>query len=166
MKTRKRKSNRRPAPGRARRPAIDARLETAIREMRRGKSLTQTARDLKVGSKRLSAYAKIQAGAQWVGRTWTFSDKRARETPVITPEGVVTIVADFEGAHVAGQHWHEAHEAMGDQALKERFERRWSDRFVRDRRGKRYPLASDLNDVYAARHANDEPFEAIYRLIT
>lgn len=151
--------------GRSRAPAFDARLEAAIREIRRGKPLGDAARDLKVGRERLSAYAKAHAGAQRVGGGWTFSDKRGREVAVITPDGVVAISTNFEGAHVAGQHWHEAHQAMANHAWRDSFERRWSDRYVRDLRGKWHALASDLNDVYAAVHANDEPFEMIYRIV-
>jgi hypothetical protein len=150
---------------RARAPPFDARLEAAIREIRRGKPLGEAARDLKVGRERLSTYAKAHAGAQRTGRSWTFSDKRPREVAVITPDGVVTIATDYEGAHIAGQHWHEAHQAMANHAWMESFERRWSDRFVRDLRGKRHALASDLNDVYAAIHAHDESFELIYRIV-
>lgn len=150
---------------RARGPPFDERLEAAVREIRRGKPLSEAARDLKVGRERLSAYAKAHAGAQRTGRGWTFSDKRPREVAVITPDGVVTITTDYEGAHIAGQHWHEAHQAMANHAWMESFERRWSDRFVRDLRGKRHVLASDLNDVYAAVHAHDESFELIYRIV-
>ena len=154
------------AARRAKAPAFDERLEAAIRDMRRGKPLGEAARDLKVGRERLSTYAKAHVGARRVAGSWTFDDRRARETPVITPDGVVAIVTNYEGSHVAGQHWHEAHQAMANHAWQESFERRWSDRFVRDVRGKRHMLASDLNDVYAAIHANDEPFEMIYRIGT
>ncbi|WP_337188668.1 hypothetical protein [Phenylobacterium sp.] len=150
---------------RARAPPFDARLEAAIREIRRGKPLGEAARDLKVGRERLSTYAKAHAGAQRVGGAWTFSDKRSREVAVITPDGVVAIVTNFEGAHVACQHWHEAHQAMANHAWRETFERRWRERYVRDLSGKWRLLASDLNDVYAAIHAHDEPFEMIYRII-
>ena len=84
---------------------------------------------------------------------------------MITPDGVVTIATNYEGAHIAGQHWHEAHQAMANHAWRESFERRWSDRYVRDLRGKWHSFASDLNDVYASIHAADESFELIYRIV-
>lgn len=45
------------------------------------------------------------------------------------------------------------------------FQRLWEIRFVRDAAGRRAFFTIDPNEIYRALHANDRPFEQIYKLV-
>ena len=46
-----------------------------------------------------------------------------------------------------------------------RFQHLWENRFIRDASGRRVFFTIDPNEIYRALHANDRPFEQIYKLV-
>lgn len=141
-------------------------LELALRMLRRGHTMTSTARLMRISRERLSAYAKLNAGASRQGRHWTFNDLRRRRVLVLSTDGAQTIVVlGFEPARLAGLHWTEADDALGDHSLVPEFQRRWDGISIRDTSGRRYFLTTDPNQIYRELYATDVRFEEVYRFV-
>ena len=146
--------------------AIDPVLERVLKAVRSGKSLTEAAREHRVGRERASAYIKRVAGASRQGRTWTFNDQRRRRVSIYSEgERRDLWVGSYEQAVLAGRYWDDAHRAISDDGLKPEFERKYDGLYVRDTRGRWHPLETDLNAVHRLAYAYPEPFEQIYQLV-
>lgn len=145
---------------------FDAALEAALKAMRGGEPLMAAAARQRVSRERLSRYAKAQAGAARSGRTWTFDDRRKRRVQVIQNGQVVEIwVEGYEAARLAGQYLSDAGRMIENPSRLPRFQRLWEHRFIRDAAGRRIFFTIDPNEIYRALHANDRPFEQIYKLV-
>lgn len=145
----------------------DRQLEEAIKAVRAGESLSAAARQARVGRERLAAYAKRFAGGAWQGSTWTFDDKRIRQIPIIAagePNSLIIRVPGFEPAHLAGQHFEEASQALEDQAKFPAFIERWRDVSITDTTGRSYALSIDPNQLYRAVAADEIDWTRIYHL--
>lgn len=141
-------------------------LEPGLKLLRQGHSLSDASRQLGVSRERLGAYVKSVAGAQRIGRAWAFSDDRRRRVPFIEGGLVIPIrVAGYEPARRAGDYWEDAHRVLREPENAEAFAHKWQGLFVRDAAGQRHFFTTDLNEIYRAAHANDAPFEQIYRLV-
>jgi hypothetical protein len=149
-----------------RKTGVDPKLEAALKSMRHGFTLTDSAKRHHVSRSRLRAYAKTHAGARREGGGWTFDDERIRQLPIFS-EGEVRIVRvrGYEPAMLGGRHWNEALQALKEPEEAKAFARRWEGISIRDTSGRRHPLATDLNEIYSAAHAHEEPYEQIYKLV-
>ena len=145
---------------------FDPLLEAGLKAMRSGETLKAASQKLKVSRERLSGYAKAQAGAARVGRAWTFDDRRKRRVQFIENGEVIEFwVEGYEPARLAGQFMNEASRAMSDPRRFAPLRRRWENTFVHDASGRRRFFTTDPNEIYRAIHANDRPFEQVYKLV-
>jgi hypothetical protein len=150
-------------------PQSDDRLESALKRLRAGKALDQTATEFRISRERLSRYIKIHAGAERSHGRWIFNDQRRRTVEFFAvghTQPVITDVIGYEPARLAGQHWDEAHEVLADHDLLPAFARKWEGVTIRDANGVRFALSTDPNEIYRAAHATERPFDEIYRLVT
>lgn len=145
---------------------LDPALEVALKAMRSGQTLQAAASGAKVSRERLSRYAKDQAGAARSGTRWTFYDRRKRQVQVIHNGGVIEVwVEGYEPARLAGQHFSDAARLISNPDRLSWFRRKWENVSIRDATGRRYIFTTNLNEIYRAIHANDRPFEQIYKLV-
>lgn len=152
----------------ARSRAADDLLEKALKRIRSGHGLAETAQEHRVSRERLSRYIKIHAGAERSHGRWVFNDQRLRTVEFYAVghhRPVVTNVIGYEPARLAGQHWDEAHAVLADHDLLPAFIRKWEGVTIRDANGVRFALSTDPNEIYRAAHATERPFDEIYRLI-
>jgi hypothetical protein len=145
---------------------FDSALEAALKAMRGGATLSGAAAGNGISRERLSSYAKTQAGAARSGRAWTFNDRRRRQVQIIRGGEVIEIwVKGYEPARTAGQYMDEAARLIGDPRRLTAFQDRWAYRAIRDADGRLVTFPTDPNEIYRAIHANDRPFEQIYKLV-
>lgn len=146
---------------------FDGGLEAALKSMRGGSKLKDAAKVHSVSRERLSRYIKSQAGAGRSGRAWTFNDQRRRRVQVIEAGQVVDIwVVGYEPARLAGRYMVDAARVIGDpEILGPRFVRTWENVSIKSASGRRHFFTTDLNEIYRALHANDRPFEQVYKLV-
>jgi hypothetical protein len=157
--------------GVTRRPnsSTDAKLESALKRLRGGRTLGEAAKEYRVSRERLSRYIKIHAGAERSHGRWIFNDQRLRTVELFVvghTQPVVTDVVGYEPARLAGQHWDEAHAVLADHDFLPAFIRKWEGMTIRDAKGVRFALSTDPNEIYRAAHATERPFDEIYRLVT
>jgi hypothetical protein len=146
---------------------FDAGLEAALKAMRGGETLRTAAGRQRVSRERLSRYAKSQAGASRVGKTWTFNDRRRRTVLFIEGGRVIRLKVDgYEPARLAGIYWDQAHRVLANHSRAADFIRRWENVSIRDASGRRHIFTTDLNAIYQAVHSNDAAFEQIYNLVS
>jgi hypothetical protein len=152
------------------RPAVDGKLEKALRRLRRpGGTLSEAAKSESVSRERLSRYIKLVAGARRERRKWLFDDRRVRDLKMIAAEQFQPVkvrVRGFEPAHIAGLHAREAGQVLRDQGLADEFIRRWEGQRIRDVQGRWHTFSTDLNQIYAAFLMSDYSFEQFYRIET
>lgn len=156
------------ASGKVRPAVIDSVLERGLKRLRQGESVSSAARAVGVSRERLSAYAKEMAGAERQGGRWTLNDERLRRVPIIVAgeqTQKIIQVRGFEPAHLIGQHFNEASDALLDHDLYPRFKRRWESVRIKDMSGRWYKVSTDLNEIYLAIHGADKSFEEIYRIV-
>jgi hypothetical protein len=135
--------------------------------MRQGETLKDAAARLHVARERLSTYAKVQAGAARSGRVWTFNDRRRRRVQIIQNGEVREIwVEGYEPARLAGQYMDQAGRLIADPSRLADFQERWAYRGIREANGRLLSFPLDPNEIYRALHANDRPFEQIYKLVS
>jgi hypothetical protein len=149
------------------RPAkFDSSLEQALKAMRGGHTLKTAAAQAQVSRERLSAYAKAQAGAARSGRAWTFNDRRRRRVQIIQNGQVREIwVEGYEPSRIAGKYMDEAARMIAQPDRLPEFQNSWTYRAIRDASGRLVTFPTDPNEIYRAIHANDRPFEQIYKLV-
>lgn len=151
-------------PPRKRLPA-DLRLKAAVREMNRGRSLTATARFLRLSPKTLKKYLKGERLLKRNGRRWATKDIRPRRIPVMTGGRFrVLTVRGYEPARLVGEHHLAAGEFVrtNDIKLLELFR----GQTVQAINGRRYPLETDPNALHRIAAMDSPPFHEIYEIIS
>ena len=153
------------ATGKSAVPPTDPQLEQALRDLRKGVSLKQAAKEANVSEERFRRFVKGNELASFVGRRWTLSDNRTRRVPMIKDSQQTAIfVPDFATASEVGKH----HNAVG------RFLRTndpshlmgFEGRTVTDVRGRSHQFETDPNALYRLA-AKDEPaFHEIYQIVS
>lgn len=145
----------------------DKALETALKSMRSGSNLKHAAKTNAVSRERLSRYIKSQAGAGRSGRAWTFNDQRRRRVQLIEGGQVIEVwVVGYEPARLAGRYMVDAARAIAQpDFIGPHFVRYWENVSIKSASGRRHFFTTDLNEIYRALHANDRPFEQVYKLV-
>lgn len=159
------KATERYATGKSATPQADDQLEDALRNLRQGQSLKQSAKDAGVSEERFRRFVKGHQLANFVGRRWTLQDNRPRRVPMIKGgQQTAIIVPGFSEASNIGKH----HNAIGlflrtnDPSSLQAFK----GRSVKDVRGKTHPFETDPNALYRLA-AKDEPaFHEIYQIVS
>jgi hypothetical protein len=145
-----------------RRPSnADRRLEIAIREMNRGRSLSAAARATGFSTKDLQKQLKRKRLINRKGTRWVITDNRLRRVPVMTGGGIRALtVRGFKPAHLAGKH----HQVVGQfvrsndiQLLKP-----FIGQAVQAANGRRYVLDTEPNVIHRIAAMDTPPFHEIY----
>jgi hypothetical protein len=146
------------------RPTIDdPRIEAAILEMNRGRSLTAAARASHISRQRLRKILVQRRLAKRKGRRWFSKDNRLRQVPVITRGRVLPLpVPGYEQARLVGEHTHAvgAFLSTNDVTLLKPFE----GRIVQAVNGRRYVLETDPNTLHRIAAMDSPPFHEIYEI--
>ena len=146
-----------------RRPTSDPRLEAAVLEMNRGRSLTAAAKALRISPKRLKESLRQRRIGKRKGRRWVATDQRRRKVSIITAGRLRTLsVIGYQPARLAGEH----HSAVGrfvrtnDMDVLEPFK----GKSVRAANGRKYPLETDPNALHRIAAMESPPFHEIYAI--
>jgi hypothetical protein len=146
-------------------PAYNPQLETGLRQLRRGKSLTASAREIGVSPERLRRYLN-SAGVirKRKGRWIPKEDSRSRQMLIFSDgEARTVIVADLETASVIGRYLSAVGEFLNsnDPIHLGPFE----GAFVSDVRGRDHYFETRPNVLYRLSSAGAETFEQVYRIV-
>ena len=142
----------------------NARLEAALRELRRTGKQGGAARSEGISPERFRRYLLDRSLAKRRGRTWTFTDNRLREMTVISEDGPhQRLLRGFEDSSLNGKHLAAVGRAINanDPDLLSPF----LGVSVVDARGKSHALETDLNQLYRLAASGGEVFHDVYRLI-
>jgi len=146
-------------------PIDDPRIEGAILEMNRGRSLTAAARASHVSRRRLQQYLAQRRLGGRSGRRWYSKDRRLRRVPVMTGgRPRVVTVRGYEPAHLVGEHHHTAGEFVrtnNSELLKP-----FRGQTVQAANGRRYPLETDPNALHRIAAMDTPPFHEIYEILS
>ena len=142
----------------------DRRLELAVREINRGRSLTATARSLGISSKSLQQQLKRKRLIKRKGGRWVSTDNRLRRIPVMSGGRFrVLTVRGPKAASLVGKH----HSAVGKflrtndiQLLKP-----FSGQSVSIANGRRFVLETDPNVLHRIAAMDSPPFHEIYDIV-
>ncbi|MBB36986.1 MAG: hypothetical protein CME88_16950 [Hirschia sp.] len=145
-------------------PKSDEKIEAAIRLMNEGGSLTASARESQVSSKRLKRFVLAHKLGRLNKRKWVMSDRRARRVPIIKGASQsAIIVPDFKTARLVGQHYNAYQKFVeeADESLLPPFEGRG----VRDVKGRLHPFETDPNNLFRFAVKDEPVFHEIYQII-
>lgn len=158
------KAEERYATGKKSAPETNDQLEAALRNLRQGQSLKQSAKDANVSEERFRRFVKGNQLASFVGRRWTLDDNRTRQIAMIKGSTQTTIfVPGFSEASEIGKHHNAVNRFLktNDPSPLEPF----IGQSVKDVRGKNHPFETDPNSLYRLA-AKDEPaFHEIYQIV-
>jgi hypothetical protein len=146
-------------------PTYDPRLETGLKAIRGGRSLTKAATSIGVAPERLRHYVAQTGVVTKRGGRWTvIHDPRRREIQTYSRGRALTItVPGYEQAALVGR-YREAVRAFRDSS-----DPAYLDPFVgeavTDVRGKRHVFETRPNVLYRLAAGRGESFEQIYRIV-
>jgi hypothetical protein len=141
----------------------DPRIEIAVREMNRGRSLTATARSLHLGPKSIQAFLREQRLAKRKGQRWVTKDNRPRRVPVMTGGRFrVLTVRGYDQARLVGEH----HQAVGEFVRTNAIEliKPFKGKTVQTVSGRKYPLETSPNALHRIAAMDSPPFHEIYEI--
>jgi hypothetical protein len=131
--------------------------------MNRGRSLTATARSLRLLPKDLQKLLTQQGLVHRRGKRWVIKDNRLRRIPVMT-DGVIRnlTVRGFDQARLAAEHSQTVKKFVrtNDVTLLKTF----AGRTVRAANGRRYALETDPNALHRIAAMDSPPFHEIYEI--
>lgn len=146
-----------------RRPRPDPRLEIAVREMNRGRSLSATARSLGFSAKSLQDQLRRKRLIKRKGKRWVTKDKRLRRVPAMTGGRFrVLTVRGYEQARLVGKHHHAVGEFVRTNDIN--FIKPFKGRSVRSINGRDFILETDPNALHRIAAMDSPPFHEIYEI--
>lgn len=138
-------------------------VEIAVRELNRGRSLTATARALRLAPDDLRRSLKQLRLLKRKGKRWVFSDDRPRRIQVVT-EGRTrnVILRGYEQAHVVSEYHHAVRAFLRTNNLKllKPFRRRT----VQAMNGREFVLETDPNALHRIAAMDSPQFHEIYEI--
>lgn len=142
----------------------DARLEAALKALRRTGRQGGAAKEAGVSPERLRRFLRENALAERRGRTWHITDRRRRRMTVISEgEARDLILPDHEQASLNGRHLAAVQQFLrtNDRQLLLPF----AGQAVTDAKGKPHLLEIDPNVLHRIASAGGEVFHEVYRLV-
>ncbi|HEY1604497.1 MAG TPA: hypothetical protein VGF77_02755 [Allosphingosinicella sp.] len=142
----------------------DARLEEALKALRRTGKQGAAAKEAGVSPERLRRFLRENALAERRGRTWRITDRRLRQMRVLSEgQSKMLTIKGFDQASLIGSHLAAVHRFLetNDIAELEPF----VGRSIKDAAGQPHDLEIDPNSLYRLAAAGSEGFEQVYRLI-
>lgn len=152
------------APIKSRPSSPDARLEAALRELRKSQNQAFAAKSVGVSPERLRRFLRENVQIEGRGRTLKITDDRKREMTVISNgEARERRLRDFDQASLNGRHL----AAVGNFLTSNdaEFLDEFAGQFVIDAKGKSHLLETDPNVLYRLDAKGGELFHEIYKLI-
>jgi hypothetical protein len=141
----------------------DPRIEIAVREMNRGRSLTTAARSLGFPPKTLQTHLRRLGLLKRKGRRWVFKDDRLRKVVITTGGRSRTVtVRGYGEASVASAYQQAARQFLSTNRPK--FLDAFKGRSVQAADGRRYRLETDPNSVHRIAAMDSPPFHEIYEI--
>jgi len=153
----------RPATTKIRPRKADPRLEAALLEMNRGRSLTAAARDAQVSRGRVQRFLLQRRLGKRKGQRWTTRDTRPRRVPVMTGGRFrVLTVRGYDQARLVGKH----HSAVGEFVRTNNLGliKPFKDQAVQTVSGRKYPLETSPNALHRIAAMDSPPFHEIYEI--
>jgi hypothetical protein len=144
--------------------AVDSnsREELALKMMRRGNSLRDTAGHYRMSQERLRAYLKETTAATRERGRWKIIDQRSRQFPIYSNGRVVTPLLAPDQASEAGRYMQAVKQFLysGDN----RFLTPFAGEGVRDTSGRFHPFELDENTLYELDHRGEAVIPELYRI--
>jgi hypothetical protein len=141
----------------------DPRIENAVREMNRGRSLTAAARSIGLPLKNLRTQLRGRGLLKRKGKRWIFKDDRPRKVVITTGGRSRTLtVRGYDEASIASAYQQAAKQFLRTNQLK--FLEPFKGRTVQAANGRRYPLQTDPNAVHRIAAMDSPPFHEIYEI--
>lgn len=143
----------------------DKNIETAIRRMNRGDSMTAASRSEHVSVERLRRILSEAQIANRKDRRWITADTRPRRLPVMTDGRVrLLIVYGYAAARLVGEH----HNAAGEAVRTNDFTglKAFKNRSVRSVNGRKHVLETDPNALHRIASMDNPPFHEIYEIVS
>ncbi len=144
--------------------AIDpkSREEQALKMMKGGSSLRETASFFRMSKERLRSYIKENADARREKGKWKIVDRRLRQFPFYSKADVVKPWMSPEQASEAGRYMHSVKQFLetGDNAILRPF----VGQGVRDNMRKFHPFEVDENTLYELDHRGEVVIPEQYRI--
>lgn len=152
------------APIRVLASAHDARLEDALKALRRTSTQTAAAKSVGVSPERFRRFLRENVEIEGRGRSRKITDNRNREMAVIS-DGALhrRILRDFDQASLNGEHLNAVRAFLSSNDTD--FLASFEGRAVIDAKGTSHLLETNPNALYRLAAAGDEVFHEIYRLI-
>lgn len=145
-------------------PKSDKKIDTAIREMHEGCSLTGAAKSARISPERLRRYLKSYDIATRVGSKWVITDNRPRRVPIIVGSNVkAVIVPNFAEASKAGRYSNAVNRFINSGELEHIAP--FDGDGVRDLKGKLHPFETNPNNLYRHAMKDEQQFHEIYQII-
>jgi len=141
-----------------------ARLEAALKELRRTQSQARAAAEAGVSAERFRKFVRENELAKREGQKWIFHDQRPREMTVFTTNGPrVLKVAGFDQASLIGRHEAAVKNFLqtNDALLLAPFK----GQSIKDIAGRSHLLETRPNAIHRLANSEFEAFEMVYRLI-
>jgi hypothetical protein len=141
----------------------DARLEAALKQLRRTQSQSRAAAEAGVSTERFRRFVRENELAKREGRKWVFSDQRSREMSALTTTGSrVLKVAGFDLTSLIGRHNAAVNTFLqtNDAELLAPFK----GLSVKDIKGRTHFLETRPNTIHRLANSEPEAFEMVYRL--
>ena len=158
------KANERYASGKSSIPLADDPLEAALRNLREGYSLKQSAKEAGVSEERFRRFVKGNHLADFVGRRWTLKDNRPRRVPMAKGSQQHEIkVPDFSTASDVGKYYNAVLRFLStnDPIYLSAF----VGRSIKDVRGKSHAFETDPNALYRLAVKDEPAFHEIYQIV-
>lgn len=147
----------------ARSQKADLRIEAALRQMNRGRSLAAAAREVHVSPKRLQKFLVQRRLAKRKGQRWTTKDNRSRRLPVMTGGRFrVLTVPGYDQARLVGQHHHAVGEFVRTNVIE--LIKPFKGKTVQTVSGRKYPLETNPNALHRIAAMDSPPFHEIYEI--
>jgi hypothetical protein len=145
-------------------PDLYRRLEEGLKALRSGKSLTTSARTVRVAPERLRRYVSDSGIVERRGRKWIVGpDDRKRDTRIYSNGEAYTVTVDVDTAAEIGRYLAAVRQflATNDPTPLAPFH----GRSITDLAGRRHPLETDPNALYRLDATGEDSFEDVYRII-
>lgn len=140
-------------------------LEEGLRDIKRGKTLTESARAAHVSPERLRHYLASSGIAERKGRRWVIigADKRSREMLLYSNGEAITVTISPEEAERVGRYT----SAVGHflSSNNPAFLVPFEDQSVTDTAKRRHPFETDPNALYRLAETGGGSFADIYRIV-
>lgn len=141
----------------------DRRLETAVREMNRGRSLSATARALGFSAKDLQKQLKSKRLITRKGSRWVAKDNRLRQVPVMSGGRFRALtVRGFKPANIVSRHYSAVNEFVRTNNLE--LLKPFEGQAIQGADGRRYALETDPNALHRIAAMDSPPFHEIYEI--